>query len=142
MLTNLKHQVAAVRRPPWLLGITVAAQRISSHIKRRKSVYGVAFVFSVTTIGMILTAQGWRSRMVAFDFITYIRGIHHFLATGTLPQHGDIGSYGSFKPAGTAWLMLPSTLLSSDPRLADYAGTTLLHLATLLGVFLLARKYF
>jgi hypothetical protein len=111
-------------------------------VKRRESTYGIAVVLLVTALGMTLTAQGWRSRMVAFDFTTYIHGIHRFLATGVLPQHGDIGSYGSFKPAGTAWLMLPSTVLSPDPRLADYAGTTLLHLATLLGIFLLARKFF
>jgi hypothetical protein len=38
--------------------------------------------------------------------------------------------------------MLPSTLLFNDPRLAEYVGAGLLHLLTLLGVFLLGRKYF
>ena len=38
--------------------------------------------------------------------------------------------------------MLPSTLLFHDPRLSEYVGAGLLHLLTLLGVFLLGRKYF
>src|SRR5262249_34991263 len=67
---------------------------------------------------------------------------HNLLTTGTIPVHGDTGSYGSYKPPGTAWLMLPSTLLFSDPRLCEYVGASLLHLATLLGIFLLACDYF
>src|SRR5439155_26289524 len=35
-----------------------------------------------------------------------------------------------------------STLLFHDPRLSEYVGTGLLHFLTLLGVFLLGRKYF
>jgi hypothetical protein len=38
--------------------------------------------------------------------------------------------------------MLPSTLLFSDPRLSEYVGAALLHLATLAGIFLLAYHYF
>jgi hypothetical protein len=38
--------------------------------------------------------------------------------------------------------MLPSTLLFDDPRLSEYVGAGLLHFLTLLGVFLLGRKYF
>lgn len=38
--------------------------------------------------------------------------------------------------------MLPSTLLFDDPRLSQYVGAGLLHFLTLLGIFLLGRKYF
>lgn len=105
-------------------------------------VAGVAFVLLVTGIGVALTMQGWRSRIPAFDLLTYIYSGREFLASGTLPQHGDTGSYGSFKPAGTAWLMMPSMLLFDDPRLSEYVGTALLHFATLLGLFFIARHYF
>jgi hypothetical protein len=96
----------------------------------------------VALVGMALTLQGWRSRIPAFDLLTYIRDIRDFLATGAIPAHGDIGSYGSFKPAGTAWLMLPSATVFDDPRLSEYVGAGLLYLAALAGLYLLARKYF
>lgn len=80
--------------------------------------------------------------MPAFDLLTYVYSAHEFLDSGTLPQHGDTGSYGSYKPAGTAWLMMPGLLLLGDPRAAAYVGTGLLHFATLLGIFLLARWCF
>lgn len=130
----------AARR--WLAGFQVAMRRGSSHIKRRQHIYGLAGVALVTAIAVALTVQGWRSRIPAFDLLTYIHSAHDLLATGALPEHGDTGSYGSFKPPGTTWLMMPSTILLGDPRLSEYAGTALLHFATLLGVFLLARKYF
>jgi hypothetical protein len=38
--------------------------------------------------------------------------------------------------------MIPSTLLFGDPRLSEYVGTAFLHGATLLGLFLLGRKFF
>jgi hypothetical protein len=104
--------------------------------------YGIAFVLLVTSISLLLSAQGWKSRMPAFDLLPYIYAAHEFLESGALPQHGDTGSYGSYKPPGTAWLMMPGTMLFGDPRAAAYVGTGLLHLATLLGIFLLARRSF
>jgi 4-amino-4-deoxy-L-arabinose transferase-like glycosyltransferase len=118
----------------------------SSHVSvtedRRKLSFAVAAVLLVAAISVALTMQGWKSRVIAFDLLTYVYGVRDFLETGRLLQHGDTGSYGSYKPPGTAWLMLPSTLLFSDPRLSEYVGTALLHLATLLGLFFLARRYF
>jgi hypothetical protein len=80
--------------------------------------------------------------MLAFDLLTYYYSAHEFLESGTLPQHGDTGSYGSYKPPGTAWLMMPGTALLGDPRAAAYGGTGLLHIATLLGILLLGRRCF
>lgn len=105
-------------------------------------VYGIAVISLVAAISIALTLQGWKSRIPAFDLLTYIHGVHNFLETGTLLQHGDTGSYGSYKPPGTAWLMLPSALLFPDPRLSEYVGTALLHVLTLSGIYLLARHYF
>jgi hypothetical protein len=104
--------------------------------------YSIAVLSVVAVISIALTVRGWKSRVPAFDILTYIYGVRNFLETGALPQHGDTGSYGSYKPPGTAWLMLPSTLLFSDPRLSPYVGTVLLHISTLLGIYLLARRYF
>lgn len=114
----------------------------SSPLKRGRSIAGAAVIPLVAAAGLALTLQGWRSRIPAFDLLTYIRSIRDFLATGAIPAHGDIGSYGSFKPAGTAWLMLPSTVLFDDPRLSEYVGAALLYVVALTGLYLLARKYF
>lgn len=119
-----------------------AARRALLAPGRRRTAYAVLFVLLVTVAAVALTAQGWRSRITAFDLLPYVRAVHELLENGTLPVHGDAGSYGSFKPPGTAWLMAPSALLFDDTRLSEYAGTALLHLATLAGLFLLARKYF
>jgi hypothetical protein len=116
--------------------------RTFCHVKQRQSRYGVFVVFVVAVLAAALTAQGWRSRIPTFDLLPAIHKIHEFVATGALPEHGDIGSYGSFAPPGAAWLMLPSALVFDDPRLSEYVGAALLHFLTLLGLFLLGRKYF
>jgi hypothetical protein len=103
---------------------------------------GVFVVVLTATMGLALTLQGWKSRIPLFDLVTYVHSARDFLAHGSLPRHGDTGSYGNFKPPGTAWLMVPSTILFSDPRLSEYVGTGLLYAAGLAGVFLLARMYF
>jgi hypothetical protein len=117
-------------------------ERAIAHIERRQTTYGVFVVIVVSLLAAVLTVQGWRSRIIAPDLIPAIRATHDLVATGALPEHSDLGSYGAFAPPGPAWLMLPSTLLFDDPRLAEYVGAGLLHFLTLLGVFLLGRKYF
>jgi hypothetical protein len=117
-------------------------ERGIAHIARRRFTYGVIVVIVVSFLASVLTAQGWRSRILVFDLVPALRAAHGLLATGALPEHSDIGSYGSFAPPGAAWLMLPSTLLFDDPRLSQYVGAGLLHFLTLLGIFLLGRKYF
>jgi hypothetical protein len=99
-------------------------------------------IMAVATLSLALNMQGWRSRVPAFDLLTHIYNARNLIATGALPEHGDTGSYGSYKSAGTAWLMVPGMLLFADPRLADYPGTAFLHVAALVGIFLLARAYF
>jgi hypothetical protein len=113
-----------------------------AHIERRPTICGVIVVIVVTVLAAVLTAQGWRSRIPAPDLVPAIRAVHALIATGALPQHSDLGTYGSFNTPGPAWLMLPSTLLFHDPRLSEYVGAGLLHFLALLGVFLLGRKYF
>jgi hypothetical protein len=111
-------------------------------IRRLPFRYGVALVVLVTAMSLLVTAQGWKSRMLAFDLLPYMYATHEFLESGTLPQHGDTGSYGSYKPPGTAWLMMPGAVLFGDPRAVAYVGTGLLHFATLLGILLLGWRAF
>jgi hypothetical protein len=117
-------------------------ERGIAHIARRRSTYGVIVVIAVFLLASVLTAQGWRSRILVFDLVPAIRAAHVLVATGALPEHSDVGSYGAFAPPGPAWLMLPSTPFFDDPRLSQYVGAGLLHFLTLLGLFLLGRKYF
>jgi hypothetical protein len=111
-------------------------------IGRQALRYGVALVLLVTAASLLISAQGWKSRMLAFDLLPYMYGTHELLESGALPQHGDTGSYGSYKPPGTAWLMLPGAVLLGDPRAVAYVGTGILHFATLLGILLLAGRCF
>jgi hypothetical protein len=111
-------------------------------VETRQLIVGFAIVLLVTIIGMLLTLQGWKSRAPAFDMVTYFNSAEHLLKTGTPARYGDVSSYGSFSPPGTTWLMAPGMLLFHDPRLYETFGSTLLHLGTLLGVFLLARRSF
>ena len=117
-------------------------RKISKTFENRESIFGVSVVMVLSILSIAITMQGWRSRITAFDLLPYIYSIRNFLVTGALPQFGDIGSYGSYSPPGTAWLFLPGAILFKDPRLSEYLGAALLHILTLLCVYLLARNYF
>lgn len=142
VLTKPKHEQRGTGGSAWTGHFLAAKQRISAQIQRRQNIVAVAVVLLVTAAAVAVTAQGWRSRILTFDLVTALRAAHTLIATGALPQYSDIGTYGSFNTPGPAWLMLPSTLLSADPRLSQYVGAGLLHFLTLLGIFLLGRKYF
>jgi hypothetical protein len=96
----------------------------------------------VSTIGITLGLQGWNSGGINFDHVNYIDGADNLLSTGTLPDRGDVSSYGSFATPGTAWLMVPGMLVFSDPRLFEVVGSVSLYLGTLFGLFMLARMCF
>jgi hypothetical protein len=112
------------------------------NIRNWEFVLGSACVVLVAIFGVLLTVQGWRSRTPTYDLVPHLYNVKNFMENGSIPIYGDTGSYGSYSPPGTAWLMLPSTLLFGDLRLSEYGGSGLLHLATLLGIFLLANRYF
>lgn len=111
-------------------------------MSKKHKLFYCSFILFIAAISIAITMQGWRSRITAFDLLPYIYNVRNFLQTGTLPQYGDIGSYGSFSPPGTAWLILPGEILFRDTRLAEYLGAALLQITTLVGVFLLVRSYF
>lgn len=121
-------------------GIGIRRRALSA--EARQLLYGFLIVLGVTTTGMLLTLQGWKSRTPAFDMLTYFKSAEKLLETGTPARFGDISSYGSFSPPGTTWLLAPGMLVLNDPRLYEDVGSALLYAGTLLGVFLLARAVF
>jgi hypothetical protein len=127
-----KTETSALAKP-------LLARKVTMPIEARQLVYGLVIVLLVTTIGMLLTLQGWKSRIPAFDMLTYFNGAEDLIKTGAPARYGDLSSYGSFKTPGTTWLMAPGMLVLHDPRLYEKLDSALLYLGTLLGVFLLAR---
>ena len=113
-------------------------QKLSLSVELRPLIYSLGAICLITTIGLFLALQGWKSRKPAFDMMTYIYNADAFLHNGRFPQYGDVSSYGSFSPPGTSWLMLPGVLIFHDPRLFEKVGSAALHLGTLMGIFLLA----
>jgi hypothetical protein len=104
--------------------------------------WSLALTSAVAGLGITLAVQGWRSRITTFDLVTYVHSVDRLLENGTLPQYGDTGSLGALSAPGTAWLLLPGQVLFDDVRLSEYLGAGVLSCATLLGLFLLGRKYF
>jgi len=108
----------------------------------RQITFAAGFLAVIAVVSIGITLQGWRSRAPVFDLLPHIENAVQLVHSGTLPQHGDTGSYGSYKPPGTAWVMAPSVLMFADLRLAEYVGAGILHLVTLVGIFWLARRHF
>ena len=103
---------------------------------------GVAAVLLLGAAGWLLALQGWKSRPPAFDMLTYFNNADALVHHGVIPRVGDVSSYGSFSPPGTSWFMALGLFVFHDPRLYEKAGSGLLYVGTLLGVFLLARAAF
>jgi hypothetical protein len=74
--------------------------------------------------------------------LTYYNNAAALVHRGVLPRVGDVSSYGSFSPPGSSWFMALGLLVFNDPRLYEKAGSGLLYIGTLLGVFSLARAVF
>lgn len=100
---------------------------------------GLTVVVIVAAFGTLLALQGWRSRVPGTEVIYYMDGARGLLSDGRFPDRGVLTGLGSYAPPGLAWSVLPAMILFSDPRVFDALGNTVLHLGTLLGIFLLAR---
>jgi hypothetical protein len=103
---------------------------------------GTAYVLVFAALGVVLILQGWRSRIPNFDMLSTIDAAQQFIDHGKLPETSVVTSFGSFTPPGLTWFMLPGVLLFRDPRLFEYVGSIFLYVGTLLGIFLIARRYF
>lgn len=109
---------------------------------KREPAVGVAWILLVGALGAALAIQGWRSRVPSTDVIPYVDSAHAWLSRAQLPDRGVVTGLGSYAPPGLAWVVLPGVSLFSDERMFDVPGMVLLHLGTLIGIFLLARACF
>ncbi len=99
-------------------------------------------VLLIGTLGLALAFQGWRSRVPDSYWGPPFDAAQALLRHGWIPDRGPTTSFASYAPPGFAWVALPGMVMSSDPRLFNVPGGALLHLATLLGIVLLARACF
>jgi hypothetical protein len=126
-----------------------AHRRYSSRVRpitpdavRTEFVFSLVIILLVSVVGISLALQGWRSRIPTFDLLPFIDRAQELVANGSIPDRGGLTSFGSYIPPGIAWLLAAGLLLFDEPRLYEYAATTILYVGTLLGIFLLARNYF
>jgi hypothetical protein len=90
---------------------------------------------------MLLVTNNGRASYPDADVISYIQSARELVKTGRLPDRGTRTSFGSYATPGLSWLFVPGVITSSDPRLFSFIGSGFLHLATLVGIFLLAHRY-
>ncbi len=117
-------------------------RRIGRFGLARGALAGPLGVLLVALIGAVFVLQGWRSRIPNFDMMTTIDDAQRLVDAGRLPDRGVLTSFFSFTPPGAAWLMAPGVWGFDDPRRFEYVGSLVTYVATLLGIFLLARMYF
>ena len=99
-------------------------------------------IATIAIVGLALGLQGWRSRSPAIDMVPHITDAVEFVRAGRIPVKGTLSSFGVYTPPGVTWLLVPGVLVWNDPRLFEFAGTSVLHLGTLLGLFLIAQRAF
>jgi hypothetical protein len=102
---------------------------------------GVPGLLLVAIVTLALAVQGWKSRIPSFDMLTTIDEAQLFIDTGRLPEKGVLTSFLSFTPPGATWLMAPGVWLFDDPRLFELGGSVSVYIGTLVGIFLLTRRY-
>ena len=72
----------------------------------------------------------------------YIDGAQEFIANGRIPEKGTLTSFASYTPPGITWFFIAGASAFTDARLFQPLGSSILHLGTLIGIFLLARLAF
>jgi hypothetical protein len=100
---------------------------------RPRAVPDILLLFLLAAAVVLLRTQGWRaSRLNNPDMLPYYAGAQALIESGTLPDRGDISSYDSYSPPGTAYLMVPGLLLTRDARLQRVPGDALVFAGTIL----------
>ncbi len=102
----------------------------------------VCVVLVIGALGVLLALQGWRSMVPVALWVPAIDEAQALLSHGQLPDRGSMTSYTSYAPPGFAWAAVPGMLLFSDPRLFLIPVNVVLHVGTLIGIFLLAGACF
>ncbi|OGO46347.1 MAG: hypothetical protein A2Z30_07070 [Chloroflexi bacterium RBG_16_64_43] len=94
-------------------------------------------LFFLAAAVILLRTQGWRAgRLNNPDMLPYYSGALALVQSGALPDRGDISSYSSYSPPGTAYLMVPGLLLTHDARLQRVPGDALVFAGTILLLYL------
>ncbi len=75
------------------------------------------------------------------DLTPDIRSAYALLDHGRIPEHGVLTSLLSYAPPGAAWLDVPGAAWFGDVRLVTYAGAAALYLGTLVGIWVLGRRF-
>ena len=79
---------------------------------------------------------------MSIDMMPYIDGAQEFIANGRIPEKGTLTSFASYTPPGITWFFIAGASAFTDARLFQSLGSSILHLGTLVGIFLLARLAF
>jgi hypothetical protein len=93
-------------------------------------------------ISCAISMQGWRERPLSSDFWISAQNANDFLKSGRIPDHGVLSSFGAYIPPGSDWFLIPGVAMLREPRMYEYPGSAILHLGTILGLFVLSRLYF
>src|SRR4029077_10020524 len=96
----------------------------------------------ISTAGVLIALQGWKSRVPVFDLVPHMEDARQFVLSATVPKKGILTSLASYTPPGTTWLLVPGVYLVDEPRLYESIGTATLYLGTVVGIFILARGWF
>ena len=104
---------------------------------RPRAVPDILLLFLLAAAVVLVRTQGWRaSRLNNPDMLPYYAGARALIESGTLPDRGDISSYDSYSPPGTAYLMVPGLLLTRDARLQRVPGDAIVFAGTILLLYL------
>lgn len=93
-----------------------------------------------TLLSTAAWVHDWRSAVPDSDQLPDIQSAIELVEHGQAPSAGVLSSLRSYVPPGAAWALAPGAALFRDIRLMPVPGLALLHLATLVGVFVLARR--
>ena len=100
------------------------------------------FAIGLTAISVMVSLQGWRSRLLSSDSWTAAKSADAFIESGEIPSHGCLSSLRSYIPPGSNLVIIPGVFLFKDQRLYEVPGAALFTFGTLVGLFLLCRLYF
>lgn len=111
-------------------------------VKSGRKTADVFWLLVTFALSACIAWQGWRGITANDDNVPSIEAATTFLKSGIVPSHGVISCYNSLIPPGSAWLLLPGVLMSSEYRFFELAGSLLLQAGTLIGLFILVSLAF
>ncbi len=100
-------------------------------------------VLLLAALGAVLILQGWKSRIPNFDMLTTIDAAQAASSITRTPAGPWCGH--ELRILYASWADLADAARPGavrDSRLFEYPGSLALYVGTLLGIFLVARRYF